>query len=108
MDLNFLTSGVVSEVLVKAGDKVTAGQVVGRLDPTDADAKVASAQAALVTSQDNLAKAQTTYSDDVAAYLATSDPGRDCLPGAQGGQGEPGQLPGRAELGRQGPFATTT
>ena len=55
MDLNFLTSGVVSEVDVKAGDKVTAGQVVGRLDPTDADAKVASAQAALVTAQDNLA-----------------------------------------------------
>ena len=73
MDLNFLTSGVVSEVLVHVGDKVQAGQVVGRLDPTDADAKVASAQASVVTSQDNLAKAQTTYSDDVAAYADTSD-----------------------------------
>ena len=73
MDLNFLTSGVVSEVDVKVGDKVTAGQVVGRLDPTDADAKVASAQAALVTAQDNLAAAQTTYSNDVAAgYSSTS------------------------------------
>ena len=72
MDLNFQTSGIVTEVDVKVGDTVQAGQVVGRLDPTDADAKVSSAQASLVTAQNTLASDETTYTTDVADYADTS------------------------------------
>jgi len=48
--------GIVTEVLVKPGDKVTAGQPLARIDPTDAELALARAQA-------DLAQARANYED---------------------------------------------
>lgn len=45
------TSGVVIEVLVEPGDEVAAGEVLLRLDPTDAQLAVRQAEAALAAAQ---------------------------------------------------------
>jgi HlyD family secretion protein len=47
LDLSFQTSGTVTQVLVKEGDSVTAGQTLAQLDTRDLELQVASAQAAL-------------------------------------------------------------
>jgi len=52
--LNPVTNGTVTQLLVAVGQQVTAGQPLAQLDPTDL-------QAALVTAQNNLAAAQTSY-----------------------------------------------
>lgn len=44
-DVRFSTDGIVVEILVHAGDKVKAGQPLARIDPTDAELRVASARA---------------------------------------------------------------
>jgi multidrug efflux pump subunit AcrA (membrane-fusion protein) len=59
-DLSFSASGTVSTVTVKAGDTVTAGQVLATLDSAELEADVASAESAL-------ASAEATLSDDDAA-----------------------------------------
>ncbi len=45
-DLSFGSSGTVTDVNVAMGDRVTAGQVLARIDPTDLEAEVTQAQAA--------------------------------------------------------------
>lgn len=57
-DLVFGTAGTVSEVRVRAGDKVKAGQVLARLDATAAEDQVQVAQAALAAAQDTYDKAE--------------------------------------------------
>ena len=47
--------GVVRDVLVRAGDAVTRGQILVRLDPKPLDLEVQSAQAALRTAEFNVA-----------------------------------------------------
>jgi HlyD family secretion protein len=47
LDVAFPTSGNVTQVLVKEGDSVTAGQTLAQLDTRDLELQVASAQAAL-------------------------------------------------------------
>jgi multidrug efflux pump subunit AcrA (membrane-fusion protein) len=64
-DLDFGVSGRVTSVLVSAGDKVTKGDVLARLDRTSLNASLASAQAQL-----NAAQAQ--YSDDTAAAASST------------------------------------
>jgi len=63
--MNFQTSGRVAEILVKVGDRVTAGQVLARLDTTNLEGALAQAQA-------NLASAQARY-DQTAAGTAGED-----------------------------------
>lgn len=46
-DLSFGSSGTVTDVNVAMGDRVTAGQVLARIDPTDLEAEVTQAQAGL-------------------------------------------------------------
>jgi multidrug resistance efflux pump len=55
-NLSFLGSGRVVEVKVQAGDKVEAGQVLVRLDDTDARLALAQANAALKVAQAQLAQ----------------------------------------------------
>ena len=57
-DVSFQTGGTVTAVDVSAGQTVSAGQVLGTLDPTDADAALASAQASLSAAQYNLTSAE--------------------------------------------------
>jgi HlyD family secretion protein len=70
--LGFDTSGVLAEVLVKVGDKVEAGQVLARLDDTDAKAAVSEAQISLRQAEISLADL-TKQADpaDLAAAQAT-------------------------------------
>src|SRR3954447_22271984 len=57
-NLAFTASGTVTEVDVKVGDQVTAGQVLAKVDPTEANQQLASAQAQLTTAQAQLTKLQ--------------------------------------------------
>jgi multidrug efflux pump subunit AcrA (membrane-fusion protein) len=65
--LSFAISGTVSEVKVKAGDLVTAGQLLAHLDSTDAQAAVTDAEESLSSAQDALDEAE-------AAATATCAP----------------------------------
>src|SRR4030088_1109666 len=47
LNVNFTTGGKVTEIDVAAGDKVTAGQVLAKVDDTSAKASLATAQAGL-------------------------------------------------------------
>ena len=60
--LAFSVSGTVTEVNVKAGDTVTAGQLLARIDPGDAQASVDSAQSRVDDAQDAVSRAQTAAS----------------------------------------------
>ncbi len=72
--MNFQTSGRVAEILVKVGDRVTAGQVLARLDTTGLEATLAQAQANLASAQ---ARHEQTLSgavpEDVAAARVAVD-----------------------------------
>jgi multidrug efflux pump subunit AcrA (membrane-fusion protein) len=63
-NLNFSSAGTVTAVNVKAGDTVTAGQVVATIDGTALGAATAKAQA-------NLDSAEAKLSDDQAAGAST-------------------------------------
>ncbi|MGQ9903496.1 MAG: efflux RND transporter periplasmic adaptor subunit [Anaerolineae bacterium] len=54
--LSFETSGIVSEVNVKAGDTVRAGDVIARLDATDLELALADAETALVIATTNYSR----------------------------------------------------
>jgi HlyD family secretion protein len=58
LDLNFQSSGTVTQVFVKEGDGVTAGQALAQLDTRDLELQVASAQAALNSAKTKLAQTQ--------------------------------------------------
>ena len=59
LSVNFRTSGTLSAVLVKVGQHVKAGQILGRIDPTDAKAAVSEAEASLKTAKANLEQTLT-------------------------------------------------
>ena len=67
MNVNFKQTGVLTEVDVKVGDKVTTGQVLARIDSSAQQAALAQAQASLASSQANL---QATQSPLTAAQIA--------------------------------------
>src|SRR5436305_3321402 len=56
--LSFSTGEVVTEVDVKVGDRVTAGQTLAKIDATTAQQQVNAAQQQLSAAQDNLTKAE--------------------------------------------------
>jgi multidrug efflux pump subunit AcrA (membrane-fusion protein) len=60
--LSFSVAGTVTEVDVHAGDTVTAGQVLARIDNSDAQTQLASAQDALTSAQNALTTAQQSPS----------------------------------------------
>jgi HlyD family secretion protein len=66
-DLGFGTSGKVSEVAVKAGQRVRKGQVLARLDATALEAEVTSAEATLAR-----AKAQLASDEEAQASAVTT------------------------------------
>ena len=67
MSVSFKQTGVLTEVDVKVGDKVTTGQVLARIDSTTQQAALAQAQASLASAQANL---QTTQSPLTSAQVA--------------------------------------
>ena len=68
--------GVVSEVLVAEGDRVTEGQPLLRLDTTQLDAQVAAAQAAVAASDAQVGQAQAN-ARAAAAQVTVADAGVD-------------------------------
>ena len=67
MNVGFKQTGILTEVDVKVGDKVTTGQVLARIDSSTQQAALAQAQASLASAQANL---QTTQSPLTAAQVA--------------------------------------
>jgi macrolide-specific efflux system membrane fusion protein len=74
-DLNFSVSGEVTEVLVKEGDQVTAGQTLATVDDTLLQAQLTAAQAQLDAAEDKAASADAdaAASADAAVIAAESD-----------------------------------
>ncbi|RKR87691.1 HlyD family secretion protein [Micromonospora pisi] len=70
--LGFAGRGTVTEVKVRAGDQVTAGALLARLDPADAQQRVDSARDALTEARSAL---------DAAQQLQSAAPADDCTPG---------------------------
>lgn len=73
LDLPFQTNGIVTEVLVKEGDFVSAGQMLARLDNRDLQLQVSNAQANLDSANARLAQAQegNARPEDLAAAQAS-------------------------------------
>jgi HlyD family secretion protein len=69
-NLGFSTSGQVSEIQVKVGDTVEAGQVLAGLDSTEAQVKLAEAQEAMnkLTSPAAIAQAQQTLAEAQSSF----------------------------------------
>src|ERR1700736_6056073 len=67
MNVSSRQAGVLTEVDVRVGDKVTTGQLLARIDSTTQQAALAQAQASLASAQANL---QTTQSPITAAQVA--------------------------------------
>jgi multidrug efflux pump subunit AcrA (membrane-fusion protein) len=65
INVNFKASGTLTEVDVKPGDSVTAGQNLAKIDPTQL-------QSAVDTAQHNLATATTSYNDTASSVAATN------------------------------------
>ncbi|HEX9097634.1 MAG TPA: biotin/lipoyl-binding protein [Candidatus Dormibacteraeota bacterium] len=91
MNVSFKQTGILTEVDVKVGDKVTTGEVLARIDSTTQQAALAQAQASLASAQANLqstqspltsaqvaqlqhqvSNAQQSYNDTVASVNATN------------------------------------
>jgi RND family efflux transporter MFP subunit len=64
--LSFKTGGVISAVFVKEGDRVTKGQILATLDPTEINALVAQAKSGLEKAERDLFRARNLYQDSVA------------------------------------------
>ncbi|MBD8496003.1 efflux RND transporter periplasmic adaptor subunit [Pseudomonas syringae] len=59
--LSFRVNGKITQRLVEVGDRVTARQVLARLDPKDLQINVDSAQAAVTAEQARVAQAKTAF-----------------------------------------------
>jgi len=70
VELSFGIGGEVTEVLVKEGESVKAGDVIARLDSAAQRNAVAQAEAALALAQANLAKYQNDLPQQIAAAEA--------------------------------------
>jgi multidrug efflux pump subunit AcrA (membrane-fusion protein) len=68
--LSFSTGGTVTEVDVKPGDSVTAGQVLARMDPSSVQDDVNTAQSSVDSASDALTRAQQTASPSPAGGSA--------------------------------------
>ena len=65
LELGFKTGGVVAEVLVDEGERVTRGQVLARLDPGELEAGLAQARAGLAKANRDLARVKGLESQAV-------------------------------------------
>jgi macrolide-specific efflux system membrane fusion protein len=85
-DVNFTNGGVLTAVKVKAGDKVTAGQVLATIDPAKARVALESAQADLSSAQQKLNQAKNPTTTTTTAAVSQEGQGQGGA-GSQGGAG---------------------
>jgi multidrug efflux system membrane fusion protein len=71
--LSFKIGGVVSQVLVREGESVRAGQLLARLDLREIDAQVAKAQSATAKAERDLGRIQRLQADSVATRQQLDD-----------------------------------
>jgi len=84
--LSFSTAGTVTVLNVKAGDAVTAGQVLAQIDPADAQSAVDDAQTNVTNAEQSLADAKTAASAAASPTpSATSGHGSSQPSGSTGG-----------------------
>lgn len=76
-NLNWKTSGTVQVVNVKPGDFVKAGDILLTLDPTSTSASIVSAQADLITAQQNLDDLLNSGTDLAQAAINLKDARED-------------------------------
>jgi len=72
LSLNFQSSGVVTEIDVQTGDQVVAGQTLAKIDDTQTQAALSSAEASLTAAQDNLTSVEQPLTPAVAAQNASA------------------------------------
>ncbi len=82
--LSFRVAGTVDQVLVALGDRVRNGQVLARLDPTDAELGLQQAQANLAQGRASLRRAEADY-DRVRALYENSNASKADLDSARAG-----------------------
>ncbi|MFK0046356.1 efflux RND transporter periplasmic adaptor subunit [Streptomyces sp. NPDC090741] len=73
--VNFTTGGRLTEVDVKPGDKVTKGQLLGKVDATAATETLAQARAALTAARANVTKAEAGQVSSASGSGASSSRG---------------------------------
>ncbi len=73
VDVGTQVSGTLQSVDVDFNDKVTAGQVIARLDPSTLEARLEQASAALSASRASLAEAQATARNAEADYARKAE-----------------------------------
>ncbi|MFI6150028.1 efflux RND transporter periplasmic adaptor subunit [Streptomyces sp. NPDC051109] len=73
--VNFTTGGRLTEVDVKPGDKVTKGQLLGKVDATAATETLAQARAALTAAQANATKAESGQTSSASGSGSSSTRG---------------------------------
>jgi multidrug efflux pump subunit AcrA (membrane-fusion protein) len=66
ISLSAKQGGRISEVLVREGDKVKAGQVLAKVDPADLISQVESDEAAVVSDRAKVAQSQAAYDQQVS------------------------------------------
>jgi multidrug efflux pump subunit AcrA (membrane-fusion protein) len=91
--LAFSMAGTLTEVDVKAGDLVTAGQVLAKIDPTDAQASVDSAQSRVNDAQSALDRAEATAALPACPTPTTRPPTTAAPPTTPEPSGSPGASP---------------
>ncbi len=99
--LSFSVSSTVTEVDVKAGDTVKSGQILARVDPTDAQATVDAAQSRVNDAADALTRAEQTAALP-ACPSATARSGGGGAGGGSGGGGTGGGTGGGGTGGGTG------
>ncbi|MFK0219461.1 efflux RND transporter periplasmic adaptor subunit [Streptomyces vinaceus] len=73
--VNFSTGGRLTEVGVKPGDKVTKGQLLGKVDPTSATETLTQARASLTAAQASLTKAEAGQVSSASSGSSSSSRG---------------------------------
>ncbi|MFF0218620.1 efflux RND transporter periplasmic adaptor subunit [Streptomyces vinaceus] len=73
--VNFSTGGRLTEVDVKPGDKVTKGQLLGKVDPTSATETLTQARASLTAAQASLTKAEAGQVSSASSGSSSSSRG---------------------------------
>ncbi|MBN8579818.1 MAG: efflux RND transporter periplasmic adaptor subunit [Anaerolineae bacterium] len=76
-NLNWKTSGTVAEVNVQPGDFVKAGDILLTLDPTSTSSSIVSAQADLITAQENLDDLLNSGTDLAQAAIDLKEAGEE-------------------------------
>jgi len=87
--LSFSMSEAVTEVDVKVGDQVTAGQTLAKIDATTAQQQVTAAQQQLTSAQDNLTKANQTPAATTCTVAFLVGPSRSASPSPSPSQPRP-------------------